>query len=1772
MPSAGVSVSMPLSGGGGNRGGVGISSHAEEGGSQRCMRLRRHTTSMELGRERNLPITSVQPPPDVDANSHPVCNKRPRKRRRQELLITYMTAVLDVVSKERDQVEAELRALVYGTADEVKQEKQPINSSVMTTPENEKQGRSTGRSRDKKLVYGDNSTSPRSFTSPWASLSSSPGLSSPSRSQPYPPHDDGGTPPSLATSLAANVAIKKELVPAKETDESYVANHALVSSSEVLRMKEEVSMIKKVMAVMDEPAGVVMADVRGLPPDMDDDAVQRCVLRQLAPTEPPGLLAVSAARDYIKTLDTKNKVGKKRHINSDGEIETKGMSRFQQAQAFEDLLNQREVLQNRLKVFTKARTRPCPPWKLARRRPVHWSYLLLEMAAMATDFYEERKWKLNAACKAAQASGIRANASKMGSLLWATDAMVANAAIAVAAHMCRYFHPDGYCTPSKVYNNHNTEGPRTSARRMEALETVLHRAEEVVARTNREGEDGNSNEKGGNATPLGEVNTLSSAPHDADPKPVGISPVVTNNNGDGGGAEIKEAKVELKQGYRFRHACPAPLRQELQLLLFQKDAIRLVQQLHNIGVGALVKGGVGQGKTVAVCGIILDVVRRDLAHAIQSATSPNTNEAPGTAVNSFALTSPNDARVGVTQTQTALSNENNAHITAAIQQSSPTHPVEPGTPKQEMPRLPSPPLLILCPAMSLLRWFAELRNCDPSLRIKLWEDWCSEEETEAKGLHHYSPEYNNESETSSPPYLFSNLSGVHVVLCSHEAAEIPSNRAELSRISWLLAVLDLRISAIDATRLNPLSIPSMLPIALEVCTSAKRRISILHTNKEEEFFGHDDLAALACIVYPSAFSVPSEAPKWSAQQEKKNESTELQPMQARNESSLNLEPSGFKLSEIFSHVTVVMESGVTRREKSVEKAAADEGQSKKDVEGNHLEKTHQATAVVNCMFVTCPPSEAQKQAYNKLKNDLSVLMALSWKPNLFSPVSGKGIANVSNSNNNEEGGVSAAAEVGAMKAARALDVLCRTCQWSEDACILKASSGTTTNPLPPKSTGTEQRRVDPNHSPPSCDGEGGGPLLQSSTTISQQIGDESELPSHQPAALEVMEAVSGKLKPLSEVLCQLMETGKRVLVLTEAPSCMMLVRRYLLNCGIAHDCCGDEDDAGSRAKEVWMGRGQKEEEKKKDGDDSHPIDCTSVPFVDLDGERGAWLRTQCALWRTYRCHPGWRALLMSQRAMARLGAGGGLKFPRFEAVLVIDGDIADAHKLLVTNGLSLGQRGQPCDLIKFFTSGTLEEAEARAQEAGKSMSRSLLGRPVAEVLNGIFSREWPPHSAEVAAATTAAREGKNEMLTSTAKCGRGGDEVAAVAHGSNGNAQLFLGGSIEAASAVERILSGLKEASSWIQHEGMYLSEEQVRSSPLTVPPQVVDDEAGGSLALTLASRKCMVPSIVPGYSNGKTELPMSELFYRSDSLGPLGPVAQFVQCYASLQLQGVPCAPFLYAGLPRLRDIIQDNSPFIPQHPKQIPMVFMPLGNPTLDYLVTLVYRCRERTQKLKQPREKRRMTTSNAPPNGTHISHPKPGVEMAEMWAAVEDALLIALKEQFMGCWSIVRYALETRAAALGLRGRMRSTSACREHLLYLQSLPPGHNVLETGSVHPPLLLHPSVLHCVGTMLTIDPLPPSATQGSPAIFGSSENPVLPVVDVRSTCGRRFTAVKDAMRNQNMKPQLSLGGRCDPITTVAKPHPSHAKAVAEAGASQATVCAPTQVIDSRVKAVQQQQ
>ncbi len=148
------------------------------------------------------------------------------------------------------------------------------------------------------------------------------------------------------------------------------------------------------------------------------------------------------------------------------------------------------------------------------------------------------------------------------------------------------------------------------------------------------------------------------------------------------------------------------------------------------------------------------------------------------------------------------------------------------------------------------------------------------------------------------------------------------------------------------------------------------------------------------------------------------------------------------------------------------------------------------------------------------------------------------------------------------------------------------------------------------------------------------------------------------------------------------------------------------------------------------------------------------------------------------------------------------------------------------------------------------------------------------------------------------------------------------------------------------------------------------------------------------------------------------------------------------------------------------------------------------------------------------------------------------------------------------------MRSISACRKRLLYLQSLPPGHNVLETGTVHPPLLLHPTVVPCVGPMLIINTLPPSATQASPAIAGSSDNRSLPAVDARLMCGRRFTAVKDAV-SHSMKLQPSLGGSNVITITVAKPHPSHAKAVAEAGASQGTALAPMQVIDSHAKSAQ---
>ncbi len=724
--------------------------------------------------------------------------------------------------------------------------------------------------------------------------------------------------------------------------------------------------------------------------------------------------------------------------------------------------------------------------------------------------------------------------------------------------------------------------------------------------------------------------------------------------------------------------------------------------------------------------------------------------------------------------------------------------------------------------------------------------------------------------------------------------------------------------------------------------------------------------------------------------------------------------------------------------------------------------------------------------------------------------------------------------------------------------ILEAGDGITTPRLKPN--GPES--ITCNISPSSV-GEEDRPSslsLQSPTRQqkqSKQIAAEPETAAQaesQRSALKVMETACGKLKPLSEALCQLMERGKRVLVLTDTPSCMRLMRRYLLACSIAHDCCGDEDSEGG---------GYQEGEETY----SPPIDCTSVPFVGIDGERGVWLRTQCALWRAYRCHPGWRALLMSRRAMLKLGEGGGLRLPRLDAVLVVDGDIIEAHELLVANGLSLSQCRQPCDLVKFFTSGTLEEAEARADGVGKSMIRSLLGRPVTEILRGIFSSESQQHAA------ITIREGKNEVMMAGNDCGGGGSEVT-VTHS---NTQLFLGGSIEAASTLERILSGLKEAS-WVQREAYLQEDEEARLLPPHV--QVVgnntkDEATGGSLslALTSTSSKSMEwlpppPSVVSNSSSSPTKLPLAALFYHSDLLGPLGPAAQFMQCYASLQMQGIPCAPLLYVGLPRLPDIIHDNAPFIPQQPKQTPMLFMPLGESALGCVITLVDR--GRTHKAKQTREKRR-TTAIASSDGVHASTPKRGLEMPEMWAAIEDALLIALKDQFMGCWNIVRHALETRAASMGVRGRKRSISACRDRLLYLQSLPPGHNVVETGSVHPPLLLHPTVLHCVGAMLIINPLPPSATQGSPAIAGISENPTLPAVDPRSTCGRRFAAVKDAV-SRKMKLNPSPGGNSDPTITVAKPHPSHAKAVEEAGANHATVFAPMQIIDARMKAAEPQQ
>ncbi len=1765
---------MPSSGGG-SRGGVGFPAPPEEGGSERSRRLRHHTTSMEVGGGRSSPTSSQLS--DADGSSHLVCNKRPRKRQRQELVVAYKEALLEVVKKERDQVEAELRALVGGVANVGEQGKLKANSvttplssqretcgmvasNSLMMPEKEKQRRSKGRGRDR---HGDHSL-PQSVSSPRTSPSSSSGLTlSARKSKPSPHHTngergseypaDGVTSSPLAVSPLTNVTVKKELVPAKEADAA--ANHALIVSSEALRMKEEVSMIKSVVESVDAPTGVSMADVRGLPPDVDDDAVRRFVGCQLAPTEPPGLLTVSAAADYIKAHDGDG-VGKKRHINGDEGIELNGMSRFQQAQAFEDLLSRREAIQNRLKSFTKEQRRPSPPWKLERRRPVQWSYLLLEMAAMATDFHEERKWKMETSYNVAQASGIRANASKMGSLLWATDAMVANTANAVAAHMCRYLHQDDVSAPSMVYSNQNTEGLFTPARRMESLETVLQRVEKL---TGTKGE-GDERREGGNSSEKGNVTLSIPNPHPPDNDEAGLQPMeisssTASNNGEGGGAEIKKAEVELNQSYKSNHLCPAPLQQKPRLLPFQDDAIRLIHQLHSIGVGTLVKGGAGQGKTVAVCGLLCDIVERDLAHSKQI-TASNANEALGDGIaNGFASSSTNGAGTmlwegkstsslsaaaaaalataggGVTQPTTTLCNENHIDITGTIQLDAQ---------KPEMGRLPPLPPLILCPAMSLLRWFAEISNCNPSLRVKLWEDWCSEEE--AEGLH--NPFMPNSASVTSSPSRYYNLSGTHVVLCSHEAAEIPETIAELSQISWRLAVLDMR-KTMEATRLN--HSPSMLN-AWKACVAAERRISLLHST--EDFFGGcDDLAVLACMMFPSAFTVPTEALNWSAAAQQTESTVELQQQeQAKHEPSDMPSPSSSKLSQLLSNVAVVLKSEASIKEKAfLEKT---EEQRDMDVEGE-IQK-FQPMVEVSYSFVACKPSQAQKQAYEALRSASSTALALSWNADLSSPVSGIGTQYGSSCKEEEVHSV----EAGAVKASRILGALHHVCQWSENESILEA--GGVIRPIlkciDAVSEDSSKR--------PFCDGE-----------EVESLAEQLDQLSHQ-SALELMREASGKLKPLSETLCRLMERGKRVMVLTETPSCMRLVRRYLLACGIAHDCCGDEDSNGGRggAKEVWMGRGQEE------GDDEmwSSIDRTSVPFVDIHGKRGAWLRMQYVFWRAYRCHPGWRALLMSRRAMLRLVAGGGgLKLPHFDSVLVIDGDAAEARELLVSaTGLRVSQHGRPCELIKFFTSGTIEETEARAMEGAnnKSMIRNLLGKPIDKILSGIFCTE-SPHAQVGAAADASAHKGKNEMVMPTTDKRRGGDEdeeILAVANCSS-NMQLFLGGSIQSASSVESVLSGLKEAS-WLERDAC-LQEKKVRLLPSL--PRVVSDmnETEGSLALTLTSRERdsmgwlpSPPSIVPSSSiSTPIKMPMATLFYQSDLLGPLGLAAQFMQCYASLQLQGVPCAPLLYTGLPRLPDIIQDNSPFIPQQPKQIPMLFMPLGEPTLEYVITLVDRGRPR--KVKQPREKRRMSGIIVP-GGTNTSNPKSDLEMPERWAAVEDALLIALKEQFMGSWSIVRHALETRAAAMGLRGRMRSISACRKRLLYLQSLPPGYNVLETGTVHPPLLLHPTVVPCVGPMLIINTLPPSATQASPAIAGSSDNRSLPAVDARLMCGRRFTAVKDAV-SHSMKLQPSLGGSNVITITVAKPHPSHAKAVAEAGASQGTALAPMQVIDSHAKSAQ---
>jgi hypothetical protein len=720
-----------------------------------------------------------------------------------------------------------------------------------------------------------------------------------------------------------------------------------------------------------------------------------------------------------------------------------------------------------------------------------------------------------------------------------------------------------------------------------------------------------------------------------------------------------------------------------------------------------------------------------------------------------------------------------------------------------------------------------------------------------------------------------------------------------------------------------------------------------------------------------------------------------------------------------------------------------------------LECGSDAKGDVTCWFMACPPPPSQRKAYDAAVKQEATWSALAWNEPPQQAANG-----------------SPPADYQAAAAAAAVSLLKKTCQWCDDLSLVEPG------PI----------------SPPAGTPSGG------------QKGKDKSEPDSPPSVL-AMEAISGKLQPLAGALKRLSAAGKRAIILAEHPKSLRLIRRYLLACRLPHDCCGDVGELQGGAPPFCAVKGMPSPLVRSYAPNTAWL---SLPSSELfSGEIGAWLRGQCAVWRAYRCIPGSRTLLISRRALLGL-RDGGLRLPRFDSALVFDGDAYQTRETLLSFGMGLGQGSRPTALVKLYASGTIEEAEARAG-AGRAALRSLLGRPVGDVLRGKFPGNF---SAE-------------------------------------GSDKKFLGGSSSAASAVETAALRLWERS-WLAEEALGPAMSVTKSSAAALQDAVVDQPLLTPIGPLLELDMNVVdPVLDPALANG--DLSMDPLIYEVDAFGPNGAVAAFAQCALQLKQRGIHLDPYLHCLLP-------------PLDPTQsVPLLLPSLRmNCALEYNLSLVDKGQKKSKQSSGSRPSGRKVDSKSQQSASRKSAAaahaaeqrsrRQGPDTVEDWIPAEDALLLLGRGQFGSNWGLFRHALDIRAPTNGVTGRLRSMAACRERLSRLQSLPPGQVILQPAE--PPLLLPPGQLHGIGPVITT-PLPaPSAAAGSPMIHGNSEPMLLPVDGAgMSAFKKRFAAACEAMRRK--PPPPSIPGCNDPKVPIAKPHPSHAKAAMDAGATAAL--APTQ-------------